>query len=163
MDPAVIKPTNISIASNATAELVYPDYDIVISCSPRPSPNLSEKLKSRYIHFVCSTGKVGSRQLRSQWRKIDRTLDFFSPSDRILITCSTGKDLAVGVALAMICWYCDKDGTLCPGGAPGRRDKVLIRKRLNWIISSMPAAAPSRATLQSVNACVLGESYQYRD
>lgn len=154
--PLTIKPTTVSIANNAAADLMYSKFDIIISCSETPSEILANNVKNRYIHLVCTTGKVGSRQLREQFPKLERLRNILSPTSRILVTCPTGKDLAVGVALAVICFFFDNDDALQPSGAPVERSKPMIKKRLSWIMSAMPEASPSRATLQSVNAFLLG-------
>lgn len=86
---------------------------------------------------------------------------------RILIACETGgKDLAVGVALALLCWCFEDDA-----GAVVRRmdentstedaaeamgfNKTMIKVRLGRIMTAMPEANPNRATLQSVNSFLM--------
>ena len=158
--PVLIKPTsNIWIANNSTAELLHADFDVVVSCSEKPNDVLVQKLKGRYIHLHCTTGKVGSRQLRHEMPKLSRFTRVISSATRILVACQTGRDLAVGAALAIICLYCSEHGTLRSVDSSGRSvelNKAIIKHRLSWIMVSMPDASPSRATLQSVNAFLLG-------
>lgn len=152
----LVRPTsNLWIGSNATAEQEYEDFDMVVSCSEKPSEVIAAKLKDHYTNLSCTTGKVGSRQLRAQLVKIRRLKELVHPTSRILVTCHTGKDLAVGVALALLCRIIDGEGTI--GGAHSNEplSKPLIKHRLSWIMVSIPDAAPSRATLQSVNAYLL--------
>lgn len=159
--PVVVRSTNVSIANNAAAETMYAEYDVVISCSTHPSTFLSEKLQKHYIHLTCGSGKIGSRQLRSQLAQVEQLRNVLSPSSRVLITCAGGKDLCVGVALAMICFFYDDKGSLMAEGTSAVQSKHIIKKRLAWITTSMPEASPSRATLQSVNAFLLGsEGYR---
>lgn len=74
---------------------------------------------------------------------------------------SGGRDLAAGVALALLCWcYSDDDGR-CVRGLVGTSDgrpvftKDLVRARLGRIMTAMPDANPNRATLQSVNSFLM--------
>ena len=158
--PVLIKPTpNIWISNNAAAESYHADFDFIVSCSERPIESLVQSMKSRCVRLSCTTGKVGSRQLRAELHKLQSLLRDLSPSSKILVTCISGRDVAVGVALALICLCCSEDGALRSSDsqipAPGL-NKATIKHRLSWIMVSMPDAAPSRATLQSVNAFLLG-------
>ena len=160
--PVLIKPTtNVWIGNGATAESLYPGFDTIVCCSEKPSENLATKLKDRYIHLACTRGKVGSRQLRNQLVKLDLCTDMLSPANRILVTCPTGRDLAVGVALAIISLSGGGNCSLTRQYESGSTEqggpfcKSVIKQRLSWIMVSMPDAAPSRATLQSINAHLL--------
>lgn len=157
----LIKPTNnIWIGSNAAAELDDADFTVIISCSEKPNDTLAAKLNRRYVHLPCTTGKVGSRRLRHELPKLNRTTRVLTNKSRVLVTCQTGKDLAVGVALAIICHRYGEDGRLFSVGLetdpPAVLNKAVIKHRLSWIMLSMPDASPSRATLQSINAFLLG-------
>jgi tRNA A64-2'-O-ribosylphosphate transferase len=158
--PVLIQPTiNIWISNNTSAESHHADFDFVVSCSEKPIEALVQKMKSRCIHLSCTTGKVGSRQLRTELQKLRPLLDDLSSSSRILVTCHSGRDLAVGVALAILCLQCSGDGMLRSTDSQIRAtglNKATIKHRLSWIMVSMPDAVPSRATLQSVNAFLLG-------
>lgn len=117
--------------------------------------------------------KLGSRNLRTALPTI---IDFIStghiqtqsennnpePPISITIACSTGKDHSVGVALAILCLFYNDDGQLCgarDGHYPSiprlRIDKTYIRQRLSWIMTTLPDANPSGATLQSVNSFLM--------
>lgn len=79
---------------------------------------------------------------------------------RVLVACETGgRDLSIGVALALLCWCFEDDE-----GAVVRRDpasesvsfnKTGIKIRLGRIMMAMPDANPNRATLQSVNSFLM--------
>lgn len=100
---------------------------------------------------------------------------------RILIACETGgRDLSVGLALALLCWcFTDDEGVVMRGR--GKKDRVageqnindnnggegdekecmpsfnktMIKIRLGRIMTVMPDANPNRATLQSVNSFLM--------
>jgi tRNA A64-2'-O-ribosylphosphate transferase len=103
------------------------------------------------LQLVCVTGKVGSRQLRHELPKLEQLIPIMQSTSKILVTCQTGKDLAVGVALALLCRAFDDNGKVRAPDNPYSMTKSIIKQRLSWIMVSMPDAAPSRATLQSVN------------
>lgn len=173
-EPVLIAPTStIYIASNAAAGARYEgDFDLVISASPEPDPLVAEAMRGRYVHLrVPGGGKVGSRQLRAELPKLEvlrsaEGLGILQPDSRVLITCETGRDFAVGVALAVLCRFCAGDGSVSLSSSPESGgttvdgatalSKTVIKHRLSWIMVSLPDAAPSRATLQSVNAFLLG-------
>lgn len=111
------------------------------------------------------SGKIGSRNLRAALRQI---VDFVKTSlsrlsletgatPGIMIACQEGKDLSVGVALAILCLLYDEKGALMePDNLPNLDiDKTYIRRRLGWIMTAMPDSNPSRATLQSVNSFLM--------
>lgn len=98
------------------------------------------------------------------------------PRKKILVADeSGGRDLAAGVALALLCWcFSDDDGRRVRGPAgvppslplspppptpveerPAVFTKDLIRARLGRIMTAMPDANPNRATLQSVNSFLM--------
>ena len=75
---------------------------------------------------------------------------------------SGGRDLAAGVALALLCWcFDDDDGRRVRGAEPSSRaerpvfTKDVVRARLGRIMTAMPDANPNRATLQSVNSFLM--------
>ncbi|KAK3115246.1 tRNA A64-2'-O-ribosylphosphate transferase [Teratosphaeriaceae sp. CCFEE 6253] len=158
--PTLIVPSRqIWIATNATAEQMHGGFDVVICCNASESSCLVKALKGRYIRLACGTGKNGSRQLRAELPKLEMLATLLSADSSILVACETGKDLAVGVALAILCSYFGSDGSLrlhTNGAVAEPINKSLIKQRLSWIMASMPDASPSRATLQSVNAYLMG-------
>jgi tRNA A64-2'-O-ribosylphosphate transferase len=160
INATLVKPTTTLFISS-TQEQDQFDFDVLVTCT-KESPEAehgtgTSKGRSR-LYLNCQTGKLGSRDLRTELSKLPtffETLPF--PSPRILVCCPTGKDLAVGTALAILCLYADESGAL---DLKNRRpataiNKSLIKQRLSWITTSDPALNPSRATLQSVNAAVL--------
>lgn len=77
---------------------------------------------------------------------------------RIVVACETGKDLSVGVVLALLCRFQGGGGELSPCREEERHDinKNAIKIKLGGIMMRFPEANPSRATLQSVNSFLMG-------
>ena len=160
-EPVLIKPTsNLWISHNAVAEEQGSKFKMIISCSEEANSDLALGMKERYLHLCCATGKVGSRQLRIQLSKLSAILHRLTTNSTILVCCPTSKDLAVGVALAILCLRYSANGAMeFPSQATESTrsfNKASIKQRLSWIMVSMPDASPSRATLQSVNAFLMG-------
>lgn len=90
------------------------DFDGTIICSDqdvRPESKDFEK-PGHVLRLRCGTGKLGSRALRAEMSLVPAfvsSLAVCSDSPKILVTCSTGNDLSVGVALALMCLYFDED------------------------------------------------------
>jgi tRNA A64-2'-O-ribosylphosphate transferase len=157
---SLIKPTS-KLHISSSDQMNLDGFDVVISCTPEPfaPATLKEAGVKHYLHLKCQTGKLGSRDLRTQ---LPRLLYFFSSlpnatSGKILVCCPTGKDLSVGTALAILCLYTNEEGaidTSTPKEASAI-GKAFIKQRLSWITTSNSALNPSRSTLQSVNAVLL--------
>ncbi|KAH9904873.1 initiator tRNA phosphoribosyl transferase [Xylariomycetidae sp. FL2044] len=79
-----------------------------------------------------------------------------APSRQIVVACGTGKDLSIGVALALLCQYFDNEGNLKMDAADSGINKSVIKLKLSRIMTVLPDANPSRATLQSVNSFLMG-------
>jgi tRNA A64-2'-O-ribosylphosphate transferase len=120
--------------------------DFVVFCSPGGD---DPKLQAKHIRLECKSGKLGSRELRNELYKL--LISNCIPSGgKLYVSCPTGKDLSVGIALAVLCLFVNDQGNFARSSEQ-RITKTLIRQRLGWITVSFPGAAPSRATLQSVN------------
>lgn len=158
-------------------------FDVVVTASPHPSEVLALGFETRYLNLKTAPGKVGSRQLRHELCKLPSFLRFSLSgataaaaatklSDdcekrhpnpiRVLVACPTGGDHGVGVALTILCLLANDDGsmrdydgldTTCHSEG---LNKQIIKQRLSWISVVLPGANPSRSTLQSVNAFLLG-------
>ncbi|KAH6636941.1 initiator tRNA phosphoribosyl transferase-domain-containing protein [Chaetomium tenue] len=74
---------------------------------------------------------------------------------KVVVLCESGKDLSVGVALAIYCWCFDDAGNVRQGDEEVSFNKAAIRVRLGHIVTALPEANPSRATLQSVNSFLM--------
>lgn len=142
----------------------------------------------RHMEVGLGRHKAASRNLRTALATIcgfvtrflnnnpspDKNVDQ-QPQKRILIACETsGKDLSVGVALALLCWcFEDEEGAVIrQNGGQGEKttgeskaesepaslpsfNKTIIKIRLGRIMTAMPDANPNRATLQSVNSFLM--------
>ncbi|KAL2140194.1 hypothetical protein VTI28DRAFT_4118 [Corynascus sepedonium] len=74
---------------------------------------------------------------------------------KVVVLCETGKDLSVGVALAIYCWCFDDAGNVRQDETDVSFNKASIRVRLGHIVTAFPEANPNRATLQSVNSFLM--------
>ena len=138
-------------SSSLIMDLELPENHFLISCGMKLPKTLS---KTHHLHLQCREGKLGSRDLRT---KLSDILTFFPPNvavNRLYIVCSDGKDLSIGIGLAVLCLFFNDEGIFTPwnGGQNVQYiTKAFIRQRLTWITTSILQASPSRATLQSVN------------
>ncbi|CAK7199133.1 tRNA A64-2'-O-ribosylphosphate transferase [Sporothrix eucalyptigena] len=78
------------------------------------------------------------------------------PSAKIRVLCQSGRDISVATALALLCFCFDEAGEpRTADSPPAVFNKDVIRVRLARIMTAMPHANPSRATLQSVNSFLM--------
>lgn len=153
---ALIAPTEwLSIASlSALDNLAQNQYSHLLICGEYPL--VKTKFAKNQTYLRCRTGKLGSRDLRKELHKARSLNSHLTPDDKILVACPDGKDIAVGIALAVLCLHADDNGNFLEYAATSVPfNKELIRRRLSWIMTSMPSAKPSRATLQSVHDFLL--------
>lgn len=89
-------------------------YDLVIDCNGIPA---AVEGNPKRLNLGCASAKLGSRDLR---KYLDKVRDFVSsqlgpdPTRSLLVTCDTGKDLAAGALLAILCLFYDDEGNLSP-------------------------------------------------
>lgn len=87
---------------------------LVIVCAPAVDDALAVALGPRLLHLSCGANKVGSRDLRVA---LDKVPPFVADrGDNIQIhICDVngGRDLAVGIALVLLCLHSDGQGS-CP-------------------------------------------------
>ncbi|MCJ1435830.1 hypothetical protein MMC27_005206 [Xylographa pallens] len=138
------------------------DLDGIITCDEfvsYTSPEATKNVHSPpFLLLESQTGKLGSRTLRNQLPRLKPFVEKIAlqtQHPRLLFTCSTGRDLSVGVALTVLCLYFDNDGMFNGAPSPAPITKDYIRRRLSWIVASKHDANPARATLQSVNAFLM--------
>lgn len=158
--PVLIKPTtNLYISSSENVDIS--PFNVIISCTPEPlttrhPDHLKEK---KYLHFPLQTGKLGSRDLRAQLYRLPKFLESLPEGDLKFLVCDpTGKDLAVGVALSILCQYTDEDGKISTTPVARKIDKTYIKQRLTWITTTSPVLNPSRETLKSVNSYLMPDA-----
>ncbi|KAL0955703.1 hypothetical protein HGRIS_001923 [Hohenbuehelia grisea] len=116
---------------------------------------------SKTLRFKIPEGKKG--QARFLRKVLPESLPFIAAhlrkGNRVCISCPSGKDTSVGLALVGLQLFFDGDGQFVSQGRPSSiATKQSIRQRLEWIISSRPEANPSRSTLQRVNEFILSGS-----
>ncbi|KAJ5104876.1 hypothetical protein NUU61_002223 [Penicillium alfredii] len=184
-EATLIAPTrNLYISATDARVNESGSYDLVIDCNGSPA---AVGGNAKRLNLGCSAAKLGSRDLR---KSLNKVRDFvgaqlgFDSSRSLLVTCDTGKDLAAGALLAILClFYNDEGKALHPPPPPpwiswyhgngfnryeeqnGRSfdaslskriiGKQFIRQRLAWIVSSKHDVNPSRSTLQSINAFLM--------
>jgi tRNA A64-2'-O-ribosylphosphate transferase len=154
-----ISPTS-SLHIGSLSSLPSQNLDqIIIIILPDITDSSTWQVASNKLEIGIGTQKIGSRNLRAALPSIiDFVLNVRSKmeaSPSIFIACSGGKDHSVGVALSLLCLLYDASGTFVKSTKNTDIDKAFIRKRLGWIMTSMPDANPSRATLQSVNSYLM--------
>lgn len=161
---SLIQPTS-QLYISSSDNVQFSGFDVVVSCTPEPlAPSaLKEAGVKHYLHLKCQSGKLGSRDLRTQLAHLPpffASLPAPSAQGNMFLCCPTGKDLSVGVALAILCLYTTESGTIDTSRRKEAREmgKALIKQRLSWVTTSNAALNPSRATLQSVNAMLLSSS-----
>ncbi|KAL6805522.1 tRNA A64-2'-O-ribosylphosphate transferase [Trichoderma sp. SZMC 28012] len=74
---------------------------------------------------------------------------------QIIVACDSGRDLSVGVALALSCYLFDDEGRFRVPDDKVVFNKTLVKMRLGAIMTVYPEANPSRSTLQSVNSFLM--------
>ncbi|KAL6354126.1 hypothetical protein LRP88_12460 [Fusarium phalaenopsidis] len=107
--------------------------------------------------------KMASRNMRAALPEICAFASKFLASEppegdtarRITVACESGKDLSVGVALALWCYLFDDSGHLRVSSAEHAFTKTFVKARLGSIMTTFPEANPSRSTLQSVNSFLM--------
>lgn len=169
-----------SVAKTDTAILISPTSWLLVSTDPSPEVFIKDKshdpaktaviniggekiavletqLKDRYIQVECRTGKLGSRDLRKALPFVLDRITAWRDVNTICINCAEGRDISVGVALAILGKFSNDQGERVFDLTEERISKLLVKQRLSWIMMSCPDAKPSRATLQSVNEVLMSE------
>jgi tRNA A64-2'-O-ribosylphosphate transferase len=150
-DAVLIKPTtNLFLGAGVRASTT--GYDLVVNCEGESGVE-----GKNLVDLKCHHGKHGPNSLRERAgaaHNAAKAALAANPTSNILVTCSTGKDLSVGIALILLCSFFDAQG-LFSERPTSFIDKDFIRSRLAWITSSKSDANPSRATLQAVNTFLM--------
>jgi tRNA A64-2'-O-ribosylphosphate transferase len=114
----------------------------------------------RCLEVGIGKAKGASRLLRDALPRIcEFVMGYLRREDgrekEVVVLSESEKDLSVGVALAVYCWCFDDDGNVRLDEKEMSFNKAAIRVRLGHIITALPEANPSRATLQSVNSFLM--------
>ena len=114
-DAVRIGPTMLYIGTLPRAAQAE-QYDGIVICGgtvpSSPIENCKDQKGTKFLHLSCGDGKLGSRALRSQLPLIPQfiaSLPNSSSPPKILFACPNGKDLSVGIALAVLCLFFDDD------------------------------------------------------
>jgi len=106
----LIRPTvNIFLGAGGREEENDGAFNLVVDCNS--SPGVDES--SRLLCLGCKEGKLGSKMLRDKLVGVKTSVEELvrkNSDARILVTCSTGKDLSVGVVLMLLCSFYSDDG-----------------------------------------------------
>ncbi|KAF9268465.1 initiator tRNA phosphoribosyl transferase [Marasmius fiardii PR-910] len=139
---------HILISNNASE---WPDMNM--------DTNIDEK--SLILRILSPEGKKGQTHFLQV--VLPRSVEFvgsqLSRGFSVCVSCPTGNDVSVGVAVVALQRFFDGNGDPVLDGGDRidftQKDKSTIRTRLEWIISDRPTANPSRNTLKRVNEYLL--------
>jgi len=150
--------SHLSVGSLAASHCL-PSGACVISLGPKVTDQNSWAKSPLLMEVGLGKSKAGSRALRDALPHICEFASRYltvttSPVKSFAILCETGKDLSIGVALALSCWCSSLSGETRTASQQSFT-KSGIRMRLGQIMTAMPDANPSRATLQSVNSFLM--------
>lgn len=137
------------IASDITLSTLrqqIPDAAAVYVLSERYSVPESAIVQCHRI----GASKKGAKQLRDA---LPRILQSVPETGSVVILCDTGKDICVGVALAILCKHYTASWTRTL--APPHVNKDVVKHHLSMVLDCRKVN-PSRNTLQSVNATIMG-------
>lgn len=82
----------------------------VILCVKTLNQEMVETLGDRLLHLRCGAGKLGSRDLRPELEKVPRFMKSVMSDDRIILCCTSGRDLSIGILLAIVCLWANENG-----------------------------------------------------
>lgn len=153
---------HLSVGTLSARDSLPSDACIITLCSEVTDQTVWVKSPS-HMEVGLGKSKAGSRALRDALPHICEFASRYlsgggdataASQKRITILCETGKDLSIGTALALSCGCFDPSGDV-RSGSQESFTKSAIRVRLGQIMTVMPEANPSRATLQSVNSFLM--------
>ena len=118
-DTVKLARTSLYIGTLSSIAQAEPSYDGIVICGrtalSKPDQEIKDEKQTRTLHLLCGDGKLGSRALRSQLPRIPPFIASLADSGsppKVLFVCPTGKDLSVGIALAVLCLFFDDNGTI---------------------------------------------------
>lgn len=143
---------------------------LIILTDASPTPKESWIQSPTHIRVDLGKHKTASRNLRLALPEIcsfaaqflqkhhsasDTSANETNQPPQIVVACDSGKDLSVGVALALSCYFFDDQGNFRVPDETASFTKTLVKIRLGTIMTVYPEANPSRTTLQSVNSFLM--------
>ncbi len=109
---AIVAPTINLYVGTGEGILLDHDFDLVIDVNA-----LHDEPKLKLLGMRCKEGKQGSKMMRERLpqiaARVEKQLRTW-PEKKILVKCSTGKDLSVGVVLVILCCFYADDGERTP-------------------------------------------------
>ncbi|KAK9470565.1 tRNA A64-2'-O-ribosylphosphate transferase [Dipodascopsis tothii] len=165
LDITQIGLTDIYVCNRASLVLAVEKdktFTHIIDVSTPPAVTDTTPTITKVLNLPLQSGKLGSRKLRIYLPQILSFFEGFASASseekscKIIVACDTGSDFSIGIVLAILCLNYDDAGRRLTARNTHRLDKELIRQRFNFISSFKPKVNPSRATLQSVNAFLMG-------
>ncbi|KAL6902517.1 tRNA A64-2'-O-ribosylphosphate transferase [Trichoderma evansii] len=154
----------------STPPVKQEDECLILLTDASPTPKESWIQSPTHIRVDLGKHKTASRNLRLALPDIcsfaasflqkhhsasDSSADGNSQPPQIVVVCDSGKDLSVGVALALSCYLFDDQGNFRVPNENASFTKTLVKIRLGTIMTVYPEANPSRTTLQSVNSFLM--------
>lgn len=142
----------------------------LILLTETPTPKETWLLSPTLLRVGLGKHKTASRNLRLALTEIcsfatrflqnhqyTNEIDAASNAERpqVIVACDSGRDLSVGVALALSCYLFDDEGHFRVPDDKVAFTKTLVKMRLGAIMTVYPEANPSRSTLQSVNSFLM--------
>ena len=108
----LISPTRNLYVGFGEGILADHDFNLVIDVNA-----LHDEPQLKLLGMRCKEGKIGSKMMRERMPQIaaraEKQLRTW-PEKKILVKCSTGKDLSVGVVLVILCCFYADDGKRFP-------------------------------------------------
>ncbi|QYS94806.1 Initiator tRNA phosphoribosyl transferase [Trichoderma simmonsii] len=144
--------------------------ECLILLTETPTPKETWLLSPTLLRVGLGKHKTASRNLRLALTEIcsfatrflqnhqqTKESDVASKAEllQVIVACDSGKDLSVGVALALSCYLFDDEGRFRVPDDKVAFTKTLVKMRLGAIMTVYPEANPSRSTLQSVNSFLM--------
>ena len=117
------------------------------------------------LSFPAFPGKPGSRLLSRLLPYIVNFITHLSSTSinkdppQLLFACDTGADFSVAAALVVLCLFYDDERRWVgkPAKDGGMVDKVLVKRRLLWIMEENERMMPSRASMTRVHGFLMGK------
>lgn len=156
----------VFVGTLAAKETALSEGSCVVTLVSKSTEQTTWVQSATWMEAGLGKSKAASRSLRDALPQICEFVSRFlrrevessgngTPERKVVILCESGKDLSVGVALAIYCWCFDPCGNVRVGDERESFNKTAIRVKLGHIMTTMPDANPSRTTLQSVNSYLM--------
>ncbi|KAI6046423.1 tRNA A64-2'-O-ribosylphosphate transferase [Pisolithus marmoratus] len=164
----------VSLCSTSTLQSAIPlmaTSDMALVCLT--SNDLRNAITIELSRLLCIPIPEGKKGQRHFLRTVlPQSVHFIKQQlvdgNKVCVACDSGTDTNVGVCMAVLALFFREDGSFDPqDNGQSRLSKVILNTRLQWIISSYPAANPTRTTLKRVNDFLLsplsGGSHALKD